>query len=234
MDRRPLALNRRYLLKHTSHTVPAFVASIGHRTNIGTLAHETVETLEMNAIGVVSIELLRPIALELYAENRATGAFILIDAASNSTVAAGMITSVGVDTSDGEDESAAASGPVTAIERAARWGHQGGVLSLTGPARLIDLIERSLFTAGVVTQRINTSEAVIAEHPELLETVARIQVAAGLLVLQVTLNDSEQLVARVRDRQLVLEDTNRSGVVAAVHELLHEAEIIFDTEKAGL
>jgi hypothetical protein len=99
---------------------------------------------------------------------------------------------------------------------------------------LIDLIERSLFTAGVVTQRINTSEAVIAEHPELLETVARIQVAAGLLVLQVTLNDSEQLVARVRDRQLVLEDTNRSGVVAAVHELLHEAEIIFDTEKAGL
>ena len=234
MDRRPLALNRRYLLKHTSHTVPAFIASIGHRTNIGTLAHETVETLEMNAIGVVSIELLRPIALELYAENRATGAFILIDAASNSTVAAGMITSVGVDTSDGEDESAAASGPVTAIERAARWGHQGGVLSLTGPARLIDLIERSLFTAGVVTQRINTSEAVIAEHPELLETVARIQVAAGLLVLQVTLNDSEQLVARVRDRQLVLEDTNRSGVVAAVHELLHEAEIIFDTEKAGL
>ena len=234
MDRRPLALNRRYLLKHTSHTVPAFIASIGHRTNIGTLAHETVETLEMNAIGVVSIELLRPIALELYAENRATGAFILIDAASNSTVAAGMITSVGVDTSDGEDESAAASGPVTAIERAARWGHQGGVLSLTGPARLIDLIEHSLFTAGVVTQRINTSEAVIAEHPELLETVARIQVAAGLLVLQVTLNDSEQLVARVRDRQLVLEDTNRSGVVAAVHELLHEAEIIFDTEKAGL
>jgi sulfate adenylyltransferase large subunit len=234
MDQRPLALNRRYLLKHTSHTVPAFVASIGHRTNIGTLAHEAAETLEMNAIGVVSIELLRPIALDLYAENRATGAFILIDATTNSTVAAGMITSVGVDTSDGEDEPAAASGPVTAIERAARWGHQGGVLSLIGPARLIDLIERSLFTAGVVTQRIDASEAVIAQHPDLLDSIAKLQVAAGLLVLEVTLNESEQLVARVRDRQLVLDDTNRSGVVAAVHQLLHETEIIFDAEKAGL
>jgi sulfate adenylyltransferase subunit 1 len=40
MDQRPLERNRRYLLKHTSQTVPAFVTSIEHRTNIGTLAHE--------------------------------------------------------------------------------------------------------------------------------------------------------------------------------------------------
>jgi sulfate adenylyltransferase large subunit len=233
MDQRPLALNRRYLLKHTSQTVPAFVAAIGHHTNIGTLAHEAADTLEMNAIGVVSIELLRPIGLDRYAENRTTGAFILIDAATNATVAAGMITSAGVDTSDGADEPAA-SGPVTAIERAARWGHQGGVLSLTGPAGPIDLIERSLFSTGVVTQRIDTSDSAFAQHPELLETIVRMQAEAGLLVLEVTVNDSEQLVATVRDRQLILDDTNPSGVVGALHHLLHEAEIIFDTEKAGL
>jgi sulfate adenylyltransferase subunit 1 (EFTu-like GTPase family) len=92
MDMRPLQLNRRYLLKHTSQTVPASVSSIAHRNNIGTLAHEAAETLEMNGIGVVNIELLRPIALDLYCENRSTGAFILIDAESNSTAAAGMIT----------------------------------------------------------------------------------------------------------------------------------------------
>ena len=233
MDQRPLALNRRYLLKHTSQTVPAFVAAIGHHTNIGTLAHEAADTLEMNAIGVVSIELLRPIGLDRYAENRTTGAFILIDAATNATVAAGMITSAGVDTSDGAVEPAA-SGPVTAIERAARWGHQGGVLSLTGPAGPIDLIERSLFSTGVVTQRIDTSDSAFAQHPELLETIVRMQAEAGLLVLEVTVNDSEQLVATVRDRQLILDDTNPSGVVGALHHLLHEAEIIFDTEKAGL
>jgi hypothetical protein len=234
MDQRQLVLNRRYLFKHTSHTVPAFVASIGHRTNIGTLAHEAADTLEMNSIGVVSIELLRPIALDLYAENRATGAFILIDATTNSTVAAGMITSVGADTSDGDDESAAVSGPVTAVERAARWGHQGGVLSLNGPAELIDLIERSLFEAGVITQRVNTSDATIGQHSGLLEALVRLPAEAGLLVLQVTENESERLVAQVGDRQLILEDTNRSAVIAAVHRLLHEAEILYDTERVGL
>jgi len=234
MDQRPLALNRRYLLKHTSHTVPAFVASIGHRTNIGTLAHEAAETLEMNAIGAVSIELLRPIALDLYAENRSTGAFILIDATTNSTVAAGMITSVAADTSDGVDEPAAVSGPVTAVERAARWGHQGGVLSLNGPAELIDLIERSLFTAGVITQRVNTSDPVIAQHPGLLEAIVRLQTEAGLLVLEVAANEGEQLIAETRGRQLILEDINRDSVVAAVHQLLHQAGILHDIERAGL
>jgi len=165
MDERPLKLNRRYLLKHTSHTVPAFVTSIAHRTNIATLAHEAAETLEMNALGAVRVELLRPIALDAYAENRGTGAFILIDAATNSTVAAGMITAVDADTSDGEDDSIADAGPVTNAERGARWGHQGGVLALNGPAELINLVERSLFAAGVVTQRIDARDARMVREP---------------------------------------------------------------------
>jgi sulfate adenylyltransferase large subunit len=234
MDQRPLALNRRYLLKHTSQTVPAFIASIAHRTNIGTLAHEAATSLEMNAIGVVSIELLRPIALDLYSENRSTGAFILIDATTNSTVAAGMITSVAADTSDGEDESIAEDRPVTAVERAARWGHQGGVLSLNGPIELIDLIERSLFLSGVITQRVNTADAAIAGHAGLLEALLRLQVEAGLLVLLFSINENEQLVAEVRGRQLVLDIASRSSVVSAVHQLLHETEILYDTERAGL
>ena len=234
MDERPLALNRRYLLKHTSHTVPAFVASIGHRTNIGTLAHESAETLGMNAIGTVSIELLRPIALDPYAESRATGAFILIDAASNATVAAGMISSVGLDTSDGEDDPVPVFGPVTPVERAARWGHQGGVLSLSGSRKLIDLIERSLFEIGVVTQRIHSDDADIAREPRLLDSLRRLQAAAGFLVLEVTEDDSEQLLAQAGERKVVLEDLNHGAVVAAVHRLLHDARILHDTERAGL
>ena len=234
MDRRALVLKRRYLLKHTSHTVPAFVTSISYRTNIGTLAHEAVDSLEMNAIGVVSIELLRPIALDLYAENRATGAFILIDATTNSTVAAGMITSVVADTSDGEDESIAESGPVMAMERAARWGHQGSVLSLSGPAELIDLIERSLFSTGVVTQRVNTGDAEVFENIGLLQALLRLQVEAGILVLRATVNENEELVAEARGRRLVLDGASHSSVVSAVHQLLHETEILYDTERAGL
>jgi sulfate adenylyltransferase large subunit len=234
MDAQPLKLNRRYLLKHTSHTVPAFVTSIAHRTNIATLAHEAAETLEMNALGAVRVELLRPIALDAYAENRGTGAFILIDAATNSTVAAGMITEVEADTSDGEDDSIPDAGPVTNAERAARWGHQGGVLALSGPAELINLVERSLFTAGVVAQRIDAHDARTVREPELLDALATLLAESGMLVLQVTLNESEPLVAQVGDRQVTLDGINPSAVVTGVFQLLHETEILHDTERAGL
>jgi sulfate adenylyltransferase large subunit len=234
MDARPLVLNRRYLLKHTSHTVPAFVASIGHRTNIGTLAHEAAETLEMNGIGTVAVELLRPIAFDRYAENRATGAFILIDAATNTTVAAGMVTTIGVDTSDGEDEPNPISGPVTPAERAARWGHQGGVLALRGSRELIDLIERSLFSTGVITQRVRVGEIPIAGRTEVLDLLRRVQAEAGFLMIEGSECESEQLVAQAAGRKLVLDDLHPGNVVAAVHRLLHEAQILHDTERAGL
>ena len=37
------------------------------------------------------LRLAEPLAVDLYARNRATGAFILIDEATNDTVAAGMV-----------------------------------------------------------------------------------------------------------------------------------------------
>ena len=130
MDQRPLDLHRRYLLKHTSQTVPAFVSSIDHRIDLATLAREPAPTLRMNDIGAVSLSLLRPIALDLYGENRATGAFILIDPETNATVAAGMVTAASDSTAAAEDDEAAAWGRVTPGESEARWGHRGGVLAL--------------------------------------------------------------------------------------------------------
>jgi sulfate adenylyltransferase large subunit len=233
MNQAPLELNRRYLFKHTSHTVPAFIPSIEHRTDVGTLAHEPAQTFAMNDIGVVRLNLLRPTAIDRYAENRATGAFILIDPKTNSTVAAGMITSADPDTSDGEDEFAA-EGRVTAGERAARWGHLGGVLVLDGPATVIDAIERSLFIAGVITQRLDTSDPVFARQPGLVETFTRLQAESGLLVLLATIRDSDELTARIHDRELGLGEGDSVAAVAAVHRLLHKEKILFDTEGAGL
>jgi len=86
----------------------------------------------------------------------------------------------------------------------------------------------------VITQRVNSCDAAIAQHPGRLEALVRLQVEAGLLVLQVTVNESERLVAQVRGRQLIVEDTNRSSAVAAAHQLLHDAEILYDAERAGL
>jgi sulfate adenylyltransferase subunit 1 (EFTu-like GTPase family) len=198
MDQRPLEVNRRYLLKHTSHTVPAFVASVQHRTEIGTLTHEPAETLEINGIGVVAINFLHPIALDLYGESRSTGAFVLIDAETNSTVAAGMITAI---SSNGVAGARTLSGPVTAEERAARWGHRGGVLELDGPADLIDSIERDLF---------------------LVESNLR----SGLLTLVVTQSDGDALTARVGDDQIIVNADESDAAIAAVRELLQRTGIL--------
>jgi sulfate adenylyltransferase subunit 1 len=88
---RPLEINRRYLLKHTSHTVPARVRSIRHRINIETLDPQAADSLGLNAIGLIEVETDRPILADLYSESRVTGSFILIDPASNATIGAGMI-----------------------------------------------------------------------------------------------------------------------------------------------
>ncbi|MFX5332416.1 hypothetical protein ABTC54_20160, partial [Acinetobacter baumannii] len=47
--------------------------------------------LKLNEVASVNIALSEPIAVDPYAENRETGAFILIDRLTNATVAAGMI-----------------------------------------------------------------------------------------------------------------------------------------------
>jgi bifunctional enzyme CysN/CysC len=54
-------------------------------------AHEAAKSLEMNEVGVCNISTQSPIAFDSFAENRTTGAFILIDRISNATFGAGMI-----------------------------------------------------------------------------------------------------------------------------------------------
>ena len=233
MDARPLERDRRYLLKHTSQTAPAFVSAIEHRTNIASLTHEPADTLEMNGIGVVTLHLLRPIAVDLYGVNRCTGAFILVDAETNSTVAAGMITAASGGATAGGLH-ADAWGTVTIGEREARWGHRGGVLELSGPVELIDSIERSLFSVGVVSNRIEADDEAFLFHPSLLEIVIRLQVQSGLLALVVNANEGGTLLVRAEDRQLTLDANDPNHAVSAVHQLLHSAGFFIPWEKAGL
>jgi sulfate adenylyltransferase subunit 1 len=86
-----LETHKPYLLKHGPQTVSARVTQVLYRNNIETLEHEAVPSLGMNDVGAVEISVVRPLFFDAYTENRATGNFILIDPATNATVAAGMI-----------------------------------------------------------------------------------------------------------------------------------------------
>jgi sulfate adenylyltransferase subunit 1 (EFTu-like GTPase family) len=47
--------------------------------------------LELNDLAVIKLRLAEPLVVDLYSRDRGTGAFILIDEATNDTVAAGMV-----------------------------------------------------------------------------------------------------------------------------------------------
>ncbi|EEZ59255.1 sulfate adenylate transferase [Neisseria gonorrhoeae] len=91
-DERPLNTARKYLLKHGTQTVPAKVGEIESVLDVRTLEQEAgAESLKMNDIAKVRINLQKPVTATPYAENTAAGSFILIDEATYGTVAAGMI-----------------------------------------------------------------------------------------------------------------------------------------------
>ena len=87
----PLSPARTYLVRHTTREVKAKVAKIDYRLDVNTLEQEAVSGLAMNDIARVTLRLAQPIVADRYQDNRATGAFILIDESTNNTVGAGMI-----------------------------------------------------------------------------------------------------------------------------------------------
>jgi sulfate adenylyltransferase large subunit len=91
-DDEPLRTGARYLLKHGTRTLPARVTSVAALVDVHTFQHRPANApLGMNDIARVALTVSQPLAFDTYAENRATGSFILIDAATHRTVAAGMI-----------------------------------------------------------------------------------------------------------------------------------------------
>jgi sulfate adenylyltransferase subunit 1 len=223
MDQQPLVFHHRYLFKHGSRTSPALVEALHHRANVDTLQQESSPTLELNSIGRVTIRLLHPLAFDAYSSNRSTGAFILIDPATNSTVAAGMIVA-GLAAGPWLSEEQA-QGPVTTEERAARYGHRAGVLELTGPASSIDLVERFLFGSGAAIFRIDAESDDFLLHPHLLDIVTSMHTRSGVLSIVTRLRDDEPLVARAAGEVIQIDSTDHADIVAAFQQLLRSTGI---------
>ena len=142
-------MGKRYRIKHASRQDWATLRSLDFRLNINTLEQETtVPTLEMNGIGQVTIETARLLCFDRYADNRVTGSFILIDAATNATVAAGMITD------------AAETGKIAPLAGIA-WHVKDGALVLTS--------EQGFFSKEDVTE-----EPLPLEDPEALEALRHV------------------------------------------------------------
>jgi sulfate adenylyltransferase subunit 1 len=87
----PLSPARTYLVRHTTREVKAKVVKIDYRLDLNTLDKVDTNSLDTNDIARLTLKLAQPLFVDPYHDNRATGAFILIDESTNNTVGAGMI-----------------------------------------------------------------------------------------------------------------------------------------------
>jgi sulfate adenylyltransferase subunit 1 len=92
LDERPLDRRRTYVLRHTTREVRARIDRLDELWDVSTQSSAPApEALAMNDIGRATLLLAQPIVADRYDANSSTGSFILIDEATNATVAAGMI-----------------------------------------------------------------------------------------------------------------------------------------------
>jgi bifunctional enzyme CysN/CysC len=92
----PLRVGAKYTIKHTTRAARAVVRGLQYRLDVNTLHRdETADQLVLNEIGRVRLRTTVPLLADEYRRNRTTGGFILIDEATNRTVAAGMIIEAG-------------------------------------------------------------------------------------------------------------------------------------------
>jgi bifunctional enzyme CysN/CysC len=84
--------NRTYSIQHTTRSTRVAIKDLEYRLDINSLHRdESANALVLNEIGRVRLRTQAPLQFDAYRRNRDTGAFILIDEASNNTVAGGMI-----------------------------------------------------------------------------------------------------------------------------------------------
>ena len=91
MDEQPMDRNKQFFLKHNTNTTRATLDAINYRVDVNTMEHLEGSDFKLNEIGSVNITTAKTLYFDAYKDNKATGAFILIDPITNNTSAVGMI-----------------------------------------------------------------------------------------------------------------------------------------------
>ncbi|WP_413061961.1 sulfate adenylyltransferase subunit CysN [Sphingomonas carotinifaciens] len=188
---------RGYWLKLGTQLVNAVVQPPRHVVDVNTQAQLSATTLSLNDIGVAEVYADRPIVFEPYAKGSDLGGFILIDRATNATVAAGMIAEPLRRAQNVHWQSI----DVTREAHARQKGQTPRVLWFTGlsgsgKSTIANLVEKRLHAMGRHTflldgdnirhglnRDLDFSEAGRIENIRRVGEVAKLMADAGLIVL---------------------------------------------------
>ena len=197
MGEEPLLPGRSYWLRTGTRCVPASVTTLKHQVNVDTLERVPARSLALNGIAFCNLSTSAPVAFDAYADDRATGAFVLIDRYTNATVGAGMIDFALRRATNVHRQDHA----VTREARARLNGHGSGIvwftgLSGSGKSTIANLVEQQLHARGVHTYlldgdnvRHGLNRDLGFTDPDRVENirrvgeVAKLFVDAGVLVL---------------------------------------------------
>ena len=193
----PLVQGRSYSLKLGTQLVGATVQPPRHVIDVNSQEERPAETLALNDIGLAEVYADRPIVFEAYDKGSALGGFILIDRATNATVAAGMIDHALRRTQNVHWQSAV----VTREAHARQKGQSPQVLWFTGlsgsgKSTIANMVEQKLHAMGRhsflldgdnirhgLNRDLDFSEAGRVENIRRVGEVAKLMADAGLIVL---------------------------------------------------
>lgn len=91
MDEEPMNRSKQFFLKHNTNTTRATIDDVLYRVDVNTMEQLPGSDFKLNEIGCVNITTAKTVFFDAYKQNKATGAFILIDPITNNTSAVGMI-----------------------------------------------------------------------------------------------------------------------------------------------
>ncbi len=223
MSDEPLVPGKQYVIKHGTKQLFGRVSAIRHRVDINTLEQMPAATLALNEIGRCEFTLSEPVPFDAYADNRETGAFIVIDRINNRTIGAGMICPPsGTAAKDHWDETphgqfSERRSPVTAIEREQRLGQRPATvlltgLSKTGKTAIANAVERRLFDMGMLATVLDGQDFRLgmsrdlgftasdrSENMRRAAEAAKLINDAGVICLTAFVVPHEQVRGRARD-----------------------------------
>jgi bifunctional enzyme CysN/CysC len=197
MSESQLVPGRSYLARIGTKTAPVTITAIKHKIDVNTRKHLAANTLGLNDIAVCNLSTSVPVAFDPYAQNRRTGAFIIIDRFTNHTVGAGMI-SFGLRRGTNIHWQPLLVGK---SERAALKHQRPAVvwftgLSGAGKSTIANMVEQKLHTAGHHTMMLDGdnvrhglnrdlgfTEADRVENIRRVGEVAKLMAESGLVVL---------------------------------------------------
>ena len=189
---------RSYFLKIGARTTPASITELKHRIDVNSQEKLAAKTLALNEIGFCNLATTLPVAFDPYADNRDTGAFILIDRSTNETAAAGIDRAWAAPRHQHPSprllRRRATRTPRSSIRRPAVLWFTG--LSGAGKSTIANLVESRLHARGVHTalldgdnvrhglnKDLGFTAADRVENIRRVAEVARLMTDAGLIVL---------------------------------------------------